>query len=340
MFSLIKKHKIIVILSIILLITLIIKVLAGRTPIPTPAAPLPKLEKAASQDLPQNLDLSFEKQLPVFPEKINVYKISAASSFSLPQAKTLALNLGFLGEPQVSTAPDAGVFYNWTTPEKYLAIGGKPTLINFGFSSFNVASNSAAPQTDLAIAKAEDFLQKNKLTSSLLDFKKPQVEYYQVDGESLKKVADPKEARVIKISFFYNLNSLPLLNNAPTSLPVSVWLGPSLEILKMTFIKYPENFEKTKEATVFSKEEIERRLKNHEGTIIYSLSEKDVNAEVQPNYQINLAQITRSSLAYYYPPSTEETDLVIQPIFVFEADSFDQLTGKPVKSIIYLPATP
>lgn len=341
MFLILKKYWLFTVLAFIAGLVVFLKlVISPSVPVETPTASLPQPSIIPLPEAPSSVEHLLGFELPDFPKKLAVYKDAGVSEISPGEAKKIATSFGFTDEPKTSRDIEQGTYFSWSDHENYLTLGGKPLVINFGSNSLlEIDSLSSAPTLKSALEKSEQILKQKGLDHPLLDLQNPEVNYYQIINESLKSVGSINEGQIIEIGFHYKLNGLLLLNSAPKNPTVSVFLGPNGELLKLNFIKYSEEFIKDIDVPLLSKEEIAQKLKNREGTVVYSLSGKDKDVEVPPNYQFNVSRVKNATLAYYYPTTSSGADsLLIQSVFVFEAETTDQKTGKSVSLVIYLPA--
>lgn len=330
-----KKYLVFIVLIFILLGIIVLK-MAVKPQAPQPIPPSVTMEIPPAPEAPPNLDYSFAVEFPDLPRQVPVYTITNPPAVSLDEARVLAAGFGLSGEPIVSQDIKEGDFYSWTAEDRYLSVGGKPPVISFGRTLFNISTQSAVLSPKIAAQVGEKILKEKGLAKPNLDLSNPKFSYFKIKRQSLEETKDSQEAQVIKVSFDYQINSLPLLPGSPAASPVSLFLGPNEELVRLIYTKYPQELTKTQEATLLSSQQALENLKAQKGTIVHLLSEEDINSEVPPVYQISRATINRVFLAYYYPP-TPETQVL--PIFVFEAKAVDQKTGKTVKTIVYLPAT-
>jgi len=334
MFLILKKYAVFLVLIFILVGIVFLKATVRPQPPQPSSSPTITIVIPPAPEAPASLDYSFALKFPDFPKKLPAYKIINQPTISLDEARVLAAGFGLSGEPIVSWDINQGNFYNWTAGDRYLSIGGKPAVISFGLSSFNFSTSSAVLAPKLASQEAEKILKERGLVKPNIDLANPSFSYFRVEKQSLVETKNSQEAQVIKVSFNYQLDSLPFLGSAPSASPISLFLGPNGELVRLIYTKYPEELTKAQEVALLSAEQALENLKNQKGTIVYSLAEEDINSEVSPVYQLSRANLTRVFLAYYYPSSPETQ---ILPIFVFEGEAPDQ-SGKMVKIIVYLPA--
>lgn len=331
-----KKYQIFIFLLLVLGLLVLIKLAVKPGPAKPIPSPLPKILFSPIPEAPATLEYSLEGALPEFPQKASVYKIVTTPIISLDEARILAASFGLSGEPKTSQDIKKGSFYSWATEEKYISIGGNPPIVSFSLTSFSEISTSAAVlPTKIAAETAQKILVERGLAKPSIDFASPKFTYFQVLGGNLKETKDIDVSQVIKVSYNYQLDSLLFVDSTPASPPISVFLGPGSELLRLIYTKYPEDFEKIQEITLLSGQKAWDHLKNQKGTIVHLLSEEDVNLEIPPAYSLASAKIDKAFLAYYYSPS--ETQVL--PIFVFEGETTDQI-GKVVKIAVYLSATP
>ena len=309
-------------LLFILLIIAGLKIYSTAQPSPSIIS-LPQPQISSLPEAPANLQYSFEKNWPDFPEELPVYKIVEAPAFSLVEMKKIAGYLGFKEEPTAAKDIETGTFYNWSNNESYLAIGGVPPAVSFGLLTLeNVSTPSAGISQTEAVKLSKKILEEMGLANSLIDINRP---VFKTDSS------------VIAVSYQYSLPDAPILNNNPTNPPISLSFDSRGKLIKMDYIKYPPEFEKDKTAALLSKDQALKNLEEQKGAVIYFADAENKNLDIPVNYQVSLSQIEKVSLAYYYPAVSSKTDLVL-PYFVFEGKGVDARTGKPVKIITLLPA--
>lgn len=334
-----RKYMIFGVLLLVLGVVVFLKLTTKPTPPKPTPSPLPRPSLQPLPEAPTSLSYSFEGKMPELPKKLPVYKIIESATVSLPEAKALASKFGFDQDPKTSRDIELGLFYDWATNDKYFSIGGKPTQITFGVSSFStVSTQNAVLSTPKAVETAEKVLREKGLLDPHVDLKNPSFSYLQIKGNHFKEVKDSREAQIIKVSYNYELYSFPLINNTPGSPLISLLIGPKGELLRLNYFMYPKNLEQFQEAPILTGERALEMLKNQQGTIVYLVSEEGIASEIPPSYQLSLSKIKSIYLAYLYPFPANEPGIFVQPIFVFEGEGVDQLGGKTVKTVTFLPA--
>jgi len=279
---------------------------------------LPQLSfPAPDQILPEKISYKLETVdgLPKFPEMTNVYFITKIEPnlLSLERANQKALRMGFRSTPEALEKfryrwnnlqiPPSTLEMDVTSGNFYLRYPyeNDPSLL----TAKNLANN------EQAIREARSLLSNAGLLTEDLASGSAEVSYYHFDPPKLVAAPSLSEADFIRVDLFRApLNNVPVLPPNPTRSLISVLLSGSREsgkrIVEAEFAYAPVERETFGTYPLKPIDKAWQELQAGQGYI--------ANLGENPTGNITIRRIY---LAYY---ESEETQSLLQPVYVFEGD--------------------
>lgn len=291
-------------------------------PTPTPLSLTPP--QIEGQSLPRTVQVSLENFF--YPKTMKIYQ-GVENRLLAEKAKTIAQQLGFTTEPQISQSALQETFYNWTKNGEYLSINLKTSEINYGKDPYSLPL--AKEGTLFSPIKTQETLIKlleelDLVPSYSLQTLKEQ--YLALLGPVIAEVAQEK-AELIMVGLNPVLADTLLLGQNPRVSPISIMLDKGNNLISFKYQSSFSSFDPKEEYQLKTIEEIEQTV-SKEGKIVFlSLMTEAEEVELK---DVNLNQ---AKVAYLQPLKEN----LIQPIFVLSGTA--TLETKEVTEVnVYLPA--
>lgn len=251
--------------------------------------------------------------LPVFPDRIKIYKIVSPEPnlLALKRANDLLSKVGFKPSPSYVASNN----YQWIiaegAPKKIVfdVLSYNFKLFSEGFMNNKEVLESKNPLTESgAINTAQSFLSNISATPNDLDDKKTKITLFSIKNSELVKTTSLSSTQLIKVGFFQrDVDGKPIYYSSPPFSTMNVYVGGGKydnQTIQADF--FHQNIG-TESATypIKTADEIFNSLKNGEGFIA-------------SNNNPDTVSIKNIFLAYYSGDSKQD---YLMPIAVFEGNN-------------------
>lgn len=292
------------------------------TPTPKPLSLTPP--QIEGQSLPRSIQVSLENFL--YSKTMKIYQ-GVESRLLAEKAKTIAQQLGFTTEPQISQNAFQETFYNWAKNGEYLSINLKTSEINYGKDPYSLPLTKEG--TLLSPTKTQETLYKlleelDLVPSYSLQALKEQ--YLALLGPVMAEVTQ-EEAELIMVGLNPVLADTLLLGQNPHVSPISIMLDKGNNLVSFKYQSSFSSFDPKEEYQLKTIEEIEQTI-SKEGKIVFLGLMTEAEEVKLRNINLNQAKIA------YLQPLAEN---LIQPIFVLSGTATLE-TKEVVEVTVYLPA--
>ena len=264
-------------------------------PPPPPAqafGPLPPIDFPAkgSQGINFNIN-TVDGQLPVLPDRVNIYTIQTAEPnlLALENAKNTLDSANFVS----NQVKKSSTLYQWTQAKTGVIIEYDITTKNFSISSnylYNPALSSSSLLPDEENIKDDvlGFLQTVQAETNSLDLEKTKVEYLENNNGTLIAAQNLGSAKYARVTFQNSvIDDIPIVYDSPTESNVMfvVSYPPSgFQILEGRFYNHKINPEEKSDYPIKSSEQAFADLTNGNAYIInpQNLTQVDItNVELR-----------------------------------------------------------
>lgn len=218
---------IVVIMLLVNVVTIIKNVIAPTPPTP----PTVRFGKVPAIDFPNSgvttTTIAYSLNtltgsLPVFPDRMNVYKFESPTSnlLALDKATSMATAVGFLDAP----TPLSDTMYQWTKTDPLpstLAINTQSYDYNLtsSYATADAVMNATfLPDTQTAQKAAQDFLASLSPLSSSIDTSKTKTSLFTLSNGTLTPASSLAKAQIIRVDFFFHdIDQVPVYLPNPSS---------------------------------------------------------------------------------------------------------------------------
>lgn len=310
-----KKIKITIVLAVLLpIVILLLGFLVARresqSTVRNKALPTPNIPRGI-EGAPQTT-LQVEQGDFDFPSSVQLLRVQRRA-INLEEAKKIASNLGFSGEPSEFNGLIEGLKYLWSNEEKYLTI--TPGLSNVSYG-LNIPHPPETTRTRLSVNNLEEIALgfiSEKLGVPRASLKVTAVQALAEDErtEGFTQV-DEGDAKVFQVNLNYREAAWEILTLTPSEPIVYVRLLPNGEILNIEAVVV-ENATLTEERyEILSYEDLASSLNK---AVLIALLNDRVSIGDLKKEDITNATINKISLVYLWDNSNSQN---LQPVFLLE----------------------
>lgn len=326
------KFFIVPLLIVIILVSIIIVRFTLKDNVKTPEPPSEMItfdiqtSKGLPRQTPETTIIS-EATTPNIPDKMPILIMPQTSPIPEEEAAKLAGNLGFGGKPQLISAPEDETIYLWKNQEASFLIKSKSKKLQYEKLAKSSQQQNLTLNINQAVDALQKFIVKLGLTPTSLDLAHPKSSLLE-DLSARPKQIPPDRAKFINLSYYQNIDGLPLISTSPGEYSLESLIGISGEILTLKVdLTINQEPQKTQDYPTQSFEDLSNELKIGNGVYISSVGNYGRTPQDTP-LDIKVLKIKNIQLGYLKTQSSQE----LLPIMAFDAEV--ALSNNKIESVL------